>query len=88
MKNDTTTTVLNLVLGVLALAGVLFALLAILRIRDFRTLQLPAAQANANMMQAQALINDVAAYNQKFPSPELGKLIQPTPATPAKPAAR
>jgi hypothetical protein len=83
MKNDMITTVLNFVLAVLVLAGVLFALLSMMRIREFRSLQLPAAQANAAMMQIQALANDVAAYNLKNPSPELSKLIQPAPAKPA-----
>jgi hypothetical protein len=83
MKNDTITTFLNLVLAVLVLAGVLFALLAMSRTREFRQLQLPAAQANAAMMQIQTLANDVALYNQKNPSPELSKLIQPAPAKPA-----
>ena len=34
-------------------------------------------------MQVQALAQDVAAYNQKSPSPELTKLLSVAQATPA-----
>ncbi|MEI9959660.1 MAG: hypothetical protein WDM76_00610 [Limisphaerales bacterium] len=85
MKNDTITTVLNLVLGLLALAGVWFALMTILHTRDFRSLQFQATQANNSILQIQAIANEAAAYNQKYPSAELTKLLQPAPA---KPAAR
>jgi hypothetical protein len=85
MKCDTTNAILTFVLGVLAVAGVIFALQTIFLTRDFRQLSVQATVANNNILQAQALAADVAAFNQKNPSPELTKLLQ---AIQAKPAAR
>ncbi len=76
MKCDTTNAILTFVLGVLAVAGVIFALQTIFLTRDFRKMSVQAAFANSSLLQAQALANDVAVYNQKNPSPELTKLLQ------------
>jgi hypothetical protein len=83
MKSDTTTTVLNFVLAALVILGVLFALLAMNRNRDLRTLSLNATIANSALTRAQALANDTAAYNASAKSPELAHIlqsIQPKPA--------
>jgi hypothetical protein len=76
MKCDSTNCILTFVLGVLAVAGVIFALQTIFLTREFRSLTVQATVANNGLLQAQSLANDVAAYNQKNPSPELTKIIQ------------
>ena len=76
MKCDTTNAILTFVLGVLAVAGVIFALQTIFLTREFRSLTMRAAMANTSLVQVQSLANDVAAYNQKTPSPELAKILQ------------
>jgi hypothetical protein len=76
MKSDATNTFLTFVLGVLAVAGVVFALQTIFLTRELRTLSAQATFANSSLMQAQSLAADVAAYNAKSPSPELTKLLQ------------
>jgi len=84
MKADTTTTVLNLVLAVLVISGVVFALLAMNRTREFRQLNANAALANNALMRAQGLANDTAAFNATAKNPELTRIlqsIQPKPAT-------
>jgi hypothetical protein len=76
MKCDTTNAILTFVLGMLAVAGVIFALQTIFLTREFRSLTVQATVANSGLLQAQSLANDVAAYNQKNPSPELTKILQ------------
>jgi hypothetical protein len=67
---------LTFVLGVLAVAGVIFALQTIFLTREFRSLTFQATVDNTYLVQAQGLANDVAAYNQKAQSPELTKMLQ------------
>jgi uncharacterized protein HemY len=84
MKNDTMTTALNFVLAVLAILGVIFTLMAILRTSEMRRLAAGAAVANTELMRAQGLANDANAYNQTAKNPELTRIlqtIQPKPAT-------
>jgi len=76
MKCDTTNAVLTFVLGVLAVAGVIFALQAIFLTREFRQLTAQASFDNTCLVQAQAIANDVAAYSQKNPDPQLTKILQ------------
>ena len=83
MKSETTNTILTFVLGVLAVAGVIFAIQTFFLTREFRALTVQATIANNSLLQVQALANDVAAYNQKSPSPELTKLLTVAQATPA-----
>ena len=85
MKSDTTNAILTFLLGVLAVAGVIFALQTIFLTREFRQLTVQATFANNSILQAQSLAADVAAYNQKNSSPELTKVLQ---AVQAKPAAK
>ena len=87
MKNDTTTTLLNFMLAVLVILGVVFALMTMSRTRELRQLSLGAATANNNIMRANALLNDVAAYNATAKSPELAHaiaLLQPKTVTATK----
>ena len=83
MKNDNITTALNLVLGVLAILGVVFALQTIFRTREMRTLQIQATQANAYRMAVESLANDALAYSQKNPNADILRILQPGPAKPA-----
>jgi len=76
MKNDTTTTLLSFVLAVLVILGVVFALMSMNRTRELRQLQFRAQVAQLNLMRAQALANDVAAYNATIKSPELAQILQ------------
>jgi hypothetical protein len=85
MKCDTTNAILTFFLGVLAVAGVIFALQTIFLTREFRQLTVQATFANTSLVQAQSLANDVSLYNQKSPSPELTRILQ---ATQTKSAAR
>lgn len=85
MKCDTTNAILTFVLGVLAVAGVIFALQTIFLTREFRQLSVQATFANNSILQAQSLAADVAAFNQKNPSLELTRVLQ---AVQAKPAAK
>jgi hypothetical protein len=86
-KSETMNSILTFFLGLLALLGVIFALQTIFLTRELRQLNAQAAADNNNLMQiqgpAQALINDVIAFNKSNPSPELTKLLQP-----AKPASK
>ena len=84
MKSDLTHSILTFVLGVIAIAGVIFALQTIFRQQEFRSLTVQATIANNSLLQAQQLARDVEVYNQKSPSPELTKLLQ---AVQPKPAA-
>ncbi len=88
MKCDTSNTVLTFVLGVLAIAGVIFALQTIFLTREFRSLTVQATVANTSLMQVQALANDVAAYNQKTPNAELTKLLTAAQTPPAPAPAK
>lgn len=85
MKSDLTTTILNFVLTVLVILGVIFALLAITRQREFRMLTANATIANAALLRVQGLANDTAVYNATAKSPELTRILQSIqPKTPAK----
>jgi hypothetical protein len=87
MKCETTNSILTFVLGALVVFGVLFLVRTTFLTRQLRQLNAQAAADNSNLMQiqgpAQALINDVIAFNKSNPSPELTKLLQPP-----KPAAK
>jgi hypothetical protein len=76
MKSGITNTVLTFALGVLAVAGVIFVLRTVIQTRELRTMTIQAAGENGYLNQAQSLLNDVAVYNQKNPSPELTKILQ------------
>ena len=78
MKCETMNSVLTFVLGAFVVLGVILALQTIFRTREIRSLQIQAANINANYMRLQALANDVNAYNQKTPSPELKHILDAT----------
>lgn len=85
MKSDTTTTALNFILAALVFLGVVFALLSMMRGREFRQLTANATFANNAMMRAQGLANDAAAYNATAKNPEMTQILQSVqPKTAAK----
>ena len=79
MKSDTTTTVLNFVLVLLAIGGVFFAILTFMRTREHRLLTNQINLERGFLQQMQALVNDVDTYNKnlKPASPELTGYLQP-----------
>ncbi len=90
MKNDSTTTFLNIVLAALLILGVMFALLSIWRARDLRQLQTH-VQGEAQQIQfltakAQALLQDAITYNATARNQELAQIIQSV--QPPQPAAK
>jgi hypothetical protein len=92
MKNDLTTTFLNFVLAVLVICCVTFALWDMKRTHQLRALQYQMQQAQQGMLRAQALANDVVAYNAQAKSPELNQILQsalnPQPQPQQQPAAK
>jgi len=78
MKCETMNSVLTFVLGAFVVLGVIFALQTIFRTREIRSLQVQAANINANYMRLQALAGEINAYNQKTPSAELTRILQAT----------
>jgi hypothetical protein len=83
MKNDLTTTLLNLALAALVILGVLFAILSMMRARELRDLTNAATAANQNLVRAQSLANDVAAYNATVKNPDLARILQAVQTKPA-----
>jgi hypothetical protein len=83
MKCDVTNGILTFALGVLLVGDVLFALQAINHTREFRKMSSQVAQVQTSILQLQSLMNDVAVYNQRTPSPELTRLLQSIQAKPA-----
>jgi hypothetical protein len=83
MKNDMTTTFLNLVLAGLVILGVLFAILSMMRTRELRQLTTNASMANQALVRAQSLANDVATYNVSAKNPELARILQSVQTKPA-----
>ncbi len=83
MKFETLNGILTFVLGVLVVLGVVFALRVVDISRDARHLQKLALQDNAVMVQTQQLFADAAAYNQKYQSPDLTRILQSMAARPA-----
>ena len=83
MKNDLTNWLLTLVLAVLAVASAVLVVRTVMQARELRAINTLAANQNTFIGQSQVLLNDVAGYNQKYPSPELTKLLQSVQAKPA-----
>lgn len=80
MKSDTTTTVLNFFLVLLAVAGVFCAMLDFKRTREFRAINLEVLQKKDLLVRVQNLAGEVNAYNQKNPSAALTQLLNPPQA--------
>jgi len=83
MKTDLTNWILTVVLSVLAVTGAVLVVRTVMQTHEWRTISTQATGQNSFIAQSQVLLNDVAAYNQKNPSPELTKLLQALQARPA-----
>jgi len=83
MKFETLNGILTFVLGVLVVAGVILALNVVFVTREGRALQSQAMLDNARLTGVQTLFNDASAYNQKYPSVELTRILQNLQARPA-----
>ena len=76
MKSELTSLFLTFVLGVLAIAGVFFALQTIFLTREFRTLSMQATVANNSLLQAQSLAANSRNYlPPSSPNPPPAKII-------------
>ena len=87
MKNDNVTTALNLALAVLVLLSVFFALRTVFLTRSLRGMQalaLQANQANGYRMAVTAIAQDTIAYSQKYPNPEIQRILGPLQAKPTR----
>jgi uncharacterized membrane protein len=77
--------VLTCVLGMLVVAGVILALNVAFVTHDTRNLQQMEFVAKVNIARAQGLFSAAQAYNQKYPSTELTRILQsaqPNQSTP------
>ncbi|MEJ0088332.1 MAG: hypothetical protein WDM80_01025 [Limisphaerales bacterium] len=83
MKSELTSLILTFLLGILAVAGAVLVFRTVMQTRDWRKITTQATVQNNFLAQSQVLFNDVAAYNQKYPSPELTKMLQTLQAKPA-----
>jgi hypothetical protein len=83
MKTDLTNLILTVVLSVLAVAGAVLVVRTVMQTHEWRMISTQTTGQNSFIAQSQVLLNDVAAYNQKNPSPELTKLLQALQARPA-----
>ena len=83
MKSDALNGILTFVLGALVLLGVVFALKVVVITRDSRSLMHQASLDAAVINQTQQLFNEAAAYNQKYQSPDLTRILQSMQARPA-----
>jgi len=81
MKTGTTNTILTLALTVLVLAGVLFALQAIFRTRELRTLQAQTIVCQSNLNRLNLLLNEAVQYGKTHP--DINPVLQPFEAKPA-----
>ena len=81
MKTGTTNTILTLALTVLVLAGVLFALQAIFRTRELRTLQAQTIVCQSNLNHLNLLLNEAVQYGKTHP--DINPVLQPFEAKPA-----
>ena len=90
MKNDMTTTFLNLVLAMLVILCVLFGIRSIWQVHQQRNttslVELQRMNFQVASMRAQALLNDTIQYNATAKNPELTQIIQSV--SPAAPAAK
>jgi hypothetical protein len=76
MKFETLNGILTFVLGALVIAGVFFALKMVLMTHELRSLQKEATRDQSIIVQTEQIYGDAAAYNQKYPSPELTSILQ------------
>jgi hypothetical protein len=76
MKSDTSNGILTFVLGVLVIVGAVLAVNVAFQTRAFRAMEQKALMSKLNLERVQAVFNDTRAYYQKYPTPELAKILQ------------
>lgn len=76
MKSETLNGILTFVLGALVVVGVVLALRLVFVTRDTRTLQDMTMLSKLNIARAQEVFGEAQAYNQKYPSAELTRILQ------------
>ncbi len=76
MKSESLNGILTYVLGVLVILAVYFALKVFFLTRESRSLQAQALQASAKMAQTEAVFKEAQAYNVKYQSPDLTRILQ------------
>jgi hypothetical protein len=83
MKCETTNSVLTFVLGVFVVAAAFLVIRTGIQTHQMRQITGVNDAEKNYLIQAQALLNDVTAYNQKNSSPELTKILQIVQTKPA-----
>jgi len=76
MKCDLTNAILTFVLCALVVTGAILTVQTINHARELNQLTAENLAINQNYARLQALANEVAAYNQKYPSPALTRILQ------------
>ena len=82
MKSDSLNMVLNIVLAVFVLLASSCAYLTLSRTQKVRSLNQTAGTCNALLVKTQNLLNDLNAYNQHSPNPELTRVLSGFQAKP------
>ena len=81
MKCEITNTVLTFVLGALLVSGVIFALQAVNRTIETRSLQIQVVGSQRNLNILNLLLNDAVQYGKTHP--DISPIIQPFEVKPA-----
>ena len=75
MKSDTTTTVFNFLLAVVIVLGMIFMCMVFVRTHNLQILGAQAESAKNELMRVESLGNEIGAYYQKNPTPELKQIL-------------
>jgi len=76
MKSETLNGILTFVLGMLVVAGVVLALRLVFVTKEARELQQMTVVSKVNIARAEGVFGEAQAYNQKYPSAELARILQ------------
>ena len=79
MKCGIANVILTFALGALAVSGVMLVVQTIRQTGELQTMAPQITVENGYLAQAQMFLGEVAAYNQKYPSLEITKLLQSLP---------
>ncbi|HTV43295.1 MAG TPA: hypothetical protein VMF08_22220 [Candidatus Sulfotelmatobacter sp.] len=76
MKFETLNGILTFILGVLVILGVVFVMKLWFVTHDTRALVATANNSKINLARAEAVFGEAQAYDKKYPSPELERILQ------------
>jgi hypothetical protein len=76
MKCDTLNGIFTFILGVLVILGVVFVLKLWIVTHETRTLLANATNSKLNLARVEGVFNEAQAYDKKYPSPELERILQ------------